>query len=754
MPAARSCAQLRMELAQVGKYKIVGRIGQGAMGEVYKAQDPVLNRFVAVKTISASLGSDEQHRKRFQREAQSVAQLNHPNIVTVFEFAEERGQIYLVMELLDGKDLKHIIARRALGTLDDKLAIIDQVLSGLAFAHGRGVIHRDLKPANIHVLGNGTAKILDFGLARLGVSEMTRTGTVMGTPNYMSPEQVRAEQVDGRSDLFSVGAVFYEVLAGRKSFDAEGVHAILYEVLERDPPPLQDLVPGLPRQVAEIVGRGLAKDPAGRFQSAGEMREAVRAARRALASSEAAVAALSGGQAEETIVGAETGTMVDRGASTSTGMSSGYRQATLVSGATALDLAQSSEPSLPGTERPATLAADVTMVGAPPRRGILVMAALAAAIVVAAVGWRVLQRRVAPAPPAFDVAREQGLRDVLISSQVELAQADLDNKDYAGAAQRAQQVLKLDKGNAEANDILARANERRAALETAAQEATTALASGDTEGASRALSRVLAIDPRHPVVAELSASLNSHFSAEAEQARKAAAEARVQAETAKAAASQPFQAADRLVQEGQTLLGGAQYAEATQKFLEAGITFDRARRAAEAAAAAQARSTAPPPTAPAERVSAAPATPGTAVVSSATLAPPPQTVPSRPSFAPALPAAPPAPTVQETAASAEQAVRRVISDYGRALETKDLDLFRNVKPNLSGDEEKRLRESFRAVKSHEVGISVDSVQIDGSRAVVRVSRQDTINGNAMKPLQQTFHLLSRDGAWAIESIGQ
>jgi tetratricopeptide (TPR) repeat protein len=352
------------------------------------------------------------------------------------------------------------------------------------------------------------------------------------------------------------------------------------------------------------------------------------------------------------------------------------------------------------------------------------------------------------------VAREQGLRDVLISSQVELAQADLDNKDYAGAAQRAQQVLKLDKGNAEANDILARANESRAALETAAQEATAALASGDTEGASRALSRVLAIDPRHPVVAELSASLNSHFSAEAEQARKAAAEARVQAETAKAAASQPFQAADRLVQEGQTLLGGAQYAEATQKFLEAGITFDRARRAAEAAAAAQARSTAPPPTAPAERVSAAPATPGTAVVSSATLAPPPQTVPSRPSLAPALPAAPPAPTVQETAASAEQAVRRVISDYGRALETKDLDLFRNVKPNLSGDEEKRLRESFRAVKSHEVGISVDSVQIDGPRAVVRVSRQDTINGNAMKPLQQTFHLLSRDGAWAIESIGQ
>ena len=745
-----------MELTQVGKYKIVGRIGQGAMGEVYKAQDPVLNRFVAVKTISAGLGSDEQHRKRFQREAQSVAQLNHPNIVTVFEFAEERGQIYLVMELLDGKDLKHMIARRAITALDDKLAIVDQVLSGLAFAHDRGVIHRDLKPANIHVLANGTTKILDFGLARLGVSEMTRTGTVMGTPNYMSPEQVRAEKVDGRSDLFSVGAVFYELLAGRKSFDAEGVHAILYEVLEREPPPLQDVVPGLPRQVAEIVARALAKDPVRRFQSAGEMRDAVRGARRALASTAAAVAALSGGQGDATIVGGEAGTIVERGAATAASLSTGHRQPTLVSGATALDLAQSSEPSLPDTERPVTLASDVTMVGAAPRRRVLLVAGLAAAIVATAVTWRVVQRRAPPASPTLDVAREQEgvLRDALISSQVELARADLDNKDWAGAANRAQQVLQLEADNLEAKAILARADESRAALEAAAQEARSAFEHGDTDAASRALSRVLALDPRHPVAAELSAALNSHFSAQAEQARKAAADARAQAESVKAAASQPFQAADRLAKEAETLLAGAQYAEATQKFLEAGIAFDRARRAAESAAAA-ARAAAAAPAAPSERLAATAApTPGTAVVSNATIAPPlPQ--PVRPSLAPALPTAPlPGPPAQQVATNVEQAVRRVITDYGRALETQDLGLFRSVKPNLSGDEEKRLRESFRAVKSHRVGISVDSVQIDGPRAVVRVSRQDTINGNAMKPLQQTFRLQARDGAWAIDSIGQ
>src|SRR5262249_17011460 len=150
------------------------------------------------------------------------------------------------------------IARRAVPRLDDKLAVVEQILRGLAFAHAKGVIHRDLKPANVHVLPNATVKILDFGLARLGVSELTRTGTVMGTPNSMTPEQVGAEVVDARSDLFSVGAVLYELLAGRKPFDAESMHAILFEVLEHDPHPLRALVPDLPPLILPIVDRALA----------------------------------------------------------------------------------------------------------------------------------------------------------------------------------------------------------------------------------------------------------------------------------------------------------------------------------------------------------------------------------------------------------------------------------------------------------------------------------------------------------------
>src|SRR5688572_24861732 len=250
-----------MQLDQIGKYRIVGKIGQGAMGEVYKAHDAVLNRMVAIKTINADLGADETLRKRFQREAQSAARLNHPNIITVYDYGEERNKIYMAMELLEGTDLKQTIARRRPLSLDDKLEIMDQMCDGLAFAHAGDIVHRDLKPANIHLLANGQVKIMDFGLARLGGSEMTRTGMVMGTPHYMSPEQVRGERADSRSDIFSLGCVFYELLTYRKPFDADSMHAVLFKVMQEEPPPVTTLVPDLPHVLQDLLDRTLAKDP-------------------------------------------------------------------------------------------------------------------------------------------------------------------------------------------------------------------------------------------------------------------------------------------------------------------------------------------------------------------------------------------------------------------------------------------------------------------------------------------------------------
>src|SRR5437870_8718215 len=224
----------------IGKYKILNRIGQGAMGEVFKAHDPFLNRMVAVKTISSSLGTESELRRRFLREAQSAARLNHPNIITVYDFGEEQGRIFMAMELLEGSDLKDLIGSHALPDLERKLDVMEQVCEGLAFAHSMEVVHRDLKPGNVHVQPSGQVKILDFGLARLGASEMTRTGMVMGTPHYMSPEQVRGEKADARSDVFALGCVMYELLTHKKPFDADTMHSVLFKVMQEEPPPLAD----------------------------------------------------------------------------------------------------------------------------------------------------------------------------------------------------------------------------------------------------------------------------------------------------------------------------------------------------------------------------------------------------------------------------------------------------------------------------------------------------------------------------------
>jgi serine/threonine-protein kinase len=249
-----------MNLDHIGKYRVVGTIGKGAMGEVYKAKDPLLNRYVAIKMIAPALAADPDFRRRFQREAQSAAQLNHTNIVTVFDFGEEDGLTYMAMELLEGRDLKDVVRSRDL-RLGDKLSVMDQICDGLAFAHARGVVHRDLKPGNIHLQPNGQVKILDFGLARLGASDMTKTGTVMGTPHYMSPEQVRGQKVDARSDVFSLGAVFYELLSHHRPFEADSVHWVLFQILEQEPEPIRKWAPEVPAALVGVVERALGDPP-------------------------------------------------------------------------------------------------------------------------------------------------------------------------------------------------------------------------------------------------------------------------------------------------------------------------------------------------------------------------------------------------------------------------------------------------------------------------------------------------------------
>jgi len=266
-----------MALARLGKFELVDKLGKGAMGEVFRARDAVLERNVAVKIISDKLAGDAASRQRFLREAKACAQLNHPNIVTVYDYGEEQGKAYIAMELLEGSDLKSKIDQHQITDLNEKVLLMDQVLDGVAYAHARGLVHRDLKPANIFVLPTAQAKIMDFGLAR-HAEETDPNEAPMGTPHYMAPEQGQGEPATTRSDVFSLGAFFYELLAGKRPFSGTNVAAVLHSVANDRPEPLARASPDLPRPLAALVERALAKRPAGRFADAGEMLVALRAA--------------------------------------------------------------------------------------------------------------------------------------------------------------------------------------------------------------------------------------------------------------------------------------------------------------------------------------------------------------------------------------------------------------------------------------------------------------------------------------------
>jgi serine/threonine protein kinase len=246
---------------RIGKYAVTGRIGRGGMGMVYRGYDEVLEREVAVKTLTLEGSLDDESRRRFAIEAKAAARLQHPNIITVYELGEDRGLPYIAMELLPGTDLEALMRSGEPLMLQEKLDLVIQVCRGLAYAHDHKVVHRDIKPSNIRVLEDGTVKIMDFGIAKLGGTGVTKAGMMVGTVHYMSPEQIRGQTLDGRSDMFSVGVILYELLAGRRPFVGEGVTAVLYKIVHEEPPELD--VGELGAEAAglqDTMRRTLAKD--------------------------------------------------------------------------------------------------------------------------------------------------------------------------------------------------------------------------------------------------------------------------------------------------------------------------------------------------------------------------------------------------------------------------------------------------------------------------------------------------------------
>ena len=598
-----------MDHERIGKYRIVGELGRGTMGEVYKAHDPVLNRHVALKTLAVHLGGSDETFERFQREAQAAALLNHPNIVTIHDFGQENGLLFMAMELLGGTDLREAIDTGSLQTIDEKLEIMDGVLAALEYAHAKGVVHRDIKPANIRLAPGGQVKIMDFGLARVSTSEMTQEGIVLGTPNYMSPEQALGDRVDARSDLFSTGAVLYELLTGHKPFEAETTPSVLFQVVHKEPPPVRSWAPGTPAAVVALVDRALQKDRAKRFLSATEMRSALGAARKARP---AAVAAAAGALAAGATAVVKPPPLPARPARANGPTASSSSPSVRVQGPPPLPARPASGPTPRPVPSPASLhpVADASLppaAGTPPpltdaeqpavpkpsvrriRPGTLPLVAAAGAVllllVVIAASFFWLRARPRPKPqasPSAASAEVSALTRALATTQVQLAQRELENKNYAAAAQQAESALHLVSGQLEAARVLAQARERLKDLDDAVATARGLVDKGDMQAASRQLSRVLELDPRHPAAAELSARLNSAFQAEAETAAASMRSARIEA----AGASQrpEFAAATEKVRVATDLAQRGEYADATRTFLEARDGFDRARRAVLAAA--------------------------------------------------------------------------------------------------------------------------------------------------------------------------
>jgi len=243
----------------VGRYRLDDRLGEGGMGVVYRAWDTVLERVVALKLMIGDTSVDPAARERFFREARSAAQLTHKNIVTVYDLGEHQGQPYLAMEFLDGEDLQRRLARAEKASVWRKIDIAIEICHGMEFAHAHGVIHRDLKPANIFITASGGVKILDFGLARFISSQLTRSNMLLGTINYMSPEQVRGERAEQQSDVFSIGVVLYELFGGRRAFEGDSAASTLYKILQEFPEPLWKIDSGLPRELTTIIECALAK---------------------------------------------------------------------------------------------------------------------------------------------------------------------------------------------------------------------------------------------------------------------------------------------------------------------------------------------------------------------------------------------------------------------------------------------------------------------------------------------------------------
>jgi serine/threonine protein kinase len=678
----------------ISHYRIVGQIGAGGMGVVYRAEDLRLGRSVALKFVSTDLGHDVQAVQRLRSEARAASALNHGNICTIYDIDEHDGHPFIVMELMKGRTLRDVLAGGAM-KVHQLVDVGIEIADALHAAHSEGIIHRDIKPANIFVTDRGHVKVLDFGLAKLmtlvesagttrDVVERTAGGVTLGTVSYMSPEQATGEELDGRTDLFSLGVVLYECATGHHPFPGKTTATILSSILNRAPAAPVALNPDLPARLQDVINNCLEKDRELRYQSAADVRADLKRVRRDIESGQSrAVPTASRSSASRSgVVDANTGT---------------------------------------GT----------APVG--PRRSAWRLAVAAVVVVLAAAVAYVAWPRTQTPPDAQQTStREQrapAAPDPAISTRLALASASLDARNYRAALAYAEQVLSLDATHADAIRIRDTARRALDRFDTAIADTRSRLAARDLRGAAKALDTARGIDATAPEVAELSIRLGEQTRAREQlpdpsrRDRLATSEAARREPDLPPAPAPPPPAAPP---PGTTSPKQSTPAATTQT-----PAPSQPEPAPTGATPAQ-----PKPEAGPEPVTLPPKP----------VAPPPVTEPRE-----RQQQSPPPPTAEQD----EAAIRRVIAAYARAIESKDVALFRSIKPNLSLEEERRLQEGFRAVTSQRVALNVLSINRRGDDAIVVLRRRDTIQAGGREQTaetQQTIRLARANGNWAIVDI--
>jgi serine/threonine-protein kinase len=748
----------------IGRYQLLEKLGQGGMGVVYRARDTLLERIVAIKVISAPIDQNAELRERFFREARAAGKLSDKNIITIHDLGEHEGQPYLAMEYLEGQDLLARMAAPQRISLRRKVDIATEMCEGLDYAHAHGVVHRDIKPANIFITDGGTVKVLDFGLARLVTSELTRSNMMMGTINYMAPEQIRGEKVDHRCDIFSTAVVLYELLSGRRAFDAESFAATLYKILQEVPEPLHQIDPTIPLDLIRIVECGLAKARDERYQHMSEMLVDLAVYRQRMH----ALDSPGSGQTSPIEVRTPSGRPIP--------------------------LSGGAPPTVAGPPTP--VSAPVPPVSGPataaPTGGYRTIAVFVVALLALSIAGIALWTSMRPAPKSPESpAAAPAPPGPSVAEVMKSATTAFETEDFAKAVEYADAVLARDAGNEEARQLRTRAVAASAAVERGLKNARALFDKGQFEEASRAAGEVLSVAPANREARRIMEEGATRSRGQgAEEARTRVARARAAARDADAQRLAPTQYRDAgaAEREAQRLYAAGRPGEATVKFYEAVGLYRGAEVAAQnetatrqSSAREASRGAAPAP--------ARPDADNARVPSPSSLPPIPATPPDRaeqlPAPAPPPPAAPaPSPPVNPSSASApsgsaspppdtsaaareaaakesaakeaaarEAAIADVLTRYVAAVESRNLEALRRVWPNLNVT---AMRDEFRNAASIQMEVVDPRISISGDTATITFVRRYDVVTVERQSLHSESHAtmdLRRAGAsWLIERI--